>query len=186
MSGVLIALFGVLAAAVAVLLAAIALPLHLELRAARDETLRFSLTVRPFGRFGPRIPLRNDKPKSEKTPKAAEQTRQKRSRWRGKPRLVIGAVIRLVTDIFGLVRLDRVELDMRFGTGDPAETGQAFGMLAPLIYGARGSQRIDFHVEPVFDRKALTGHANVDLSIIPALLVPPVVRFGWAVFGPAR
>lgn len=176
---VLVVLFAALAA-VAVT------PLRLEVRAAREEALRFTLALRPLGRFGPRIFLTDCRGKRDEEPKAADRKPKKAGSWRRDPRVVLRAAIRLLSDILVRVRIEQASVDLRFGSGDPAETGQAFGMLAPLIFGAGGLSRADIRVEPVFDRIVLSGRAALDLSVVPALLLPPFVRFGWAIFGPGR
>ena len=70
--------------------------------------------------------------------------------------------------------------------GGPAETGQIFGMLTPVLYGVSNLRKIDVRIRPVFDQAAFSGHAAMVISVVPAMLVPPFLRFGWASFGPGR
>ena len=63
--------------------------------------------------------------------------------------------------------------------GDPAETGLVFGLLTPLIYGAR-SDTVRLDVRPDFDRLCAEGHLDAIVQITPVRLVPVALRFGWA------
>ncbi|MCK8483931.1 DUF2953 domain-containing protein [Aliiroseovarius sp. S2029] len=175
-----------LAALLALLLAAILMPLRLELSATREECWHVFLALRPFGRFGPRIPLRRNVSKREEKPEKVPGKARSRRHGRRDPRRLVPAAIRLLSDVLGSVRVHKASVDLRFGCEDPADTGQTFGLMAPLIYGTAGMSRFDVRVEPVFDRALLAGRAALDISIIPARLVPPFIRFGWSAFGPRR
>ncbi|NNE81464.1 MAG: DUF2953 domain-containing protein [Silicimonas sp.] len=174
-----------LVAAFAVILLVLVTPLRLELQVSRETAFRFSAALRPFGRFGPRISLSDGQTK----PRPKKPERKKKAR-RGfgkmRPKQFAQAAIRLAVDLIGLVRVEAASLELRFGLGDPAETGQIYGQMTPLIYGTSGVSRVDVTVEPLFDQAALTGRAALDLSLVPLRLVPPFARFGWAAFGPAR
>ncbi|MCK8462455.1 DUF2953 domain-containing protein [Aliiroseovarius sp. S1339] len=89
-------------------------------------------------------------------------------------------------DIWDRVRVDAATLDLRFGLDDPAETGQAFGQMTPLIYGTSAAPRVHINVDPAFDRAILKGRVALDLSFVPFMLVPPFIRFGWSAFWPDR
>lgn len=175
-----------LAAVLLVLLLVISTPLRIELRAIAEETFRFSIAVRPFGRFGPRVSLSDRPSGSRKSANATSRKAVNRALRRPAAPRMFRAVARLLTDILYRVRIRGVSLDMRFGVGDPGETGQIFGLMAPLIYGLSGVPRANIAIEPVFDRIILNGRATVDVSLVPALLLPPFARFFWAVFGPVK
>ncbi|NNJ67327.1 MAG: DUF2953 domain-containing protein [Boseongicola sp.] len=164
----------------------IAMPVRLEIDVQKGTRWRFRAALRPFGRFGPRLPLSGRKGKTDKPP---EKRRKRNARRRlGKMRIdrLAQAGAKLVGDILRCVRIETATLQMRFGLGDPAETGEVFGYMAPVIYGAGVGQKLSFDVEPVFDRAVLEGQAKLDLSLVPAALLGPLFRFGWTVFGPVR
>lgn len=119
-------------------------------------------------------------------PKVAPKKPAKSRVWRRKPQRFARASIQLVTEILGRVNVDAASLDIRFDLGDPGETGQVFGLMTPLIYGTSAMPKVRVKVEPVFDQIVLTGQVAVDLSLIPAALLAPFVRFGWTAFGPGR
>ena len=179
--------FWVLVAVLLLLVLIMALPLRIEMHLSREEALRYSVALRPFGRFGPRIPLSDRRKKASKAaPKLKSGKRKNGGRWMKKPKRLVGAAVRLVMELVGCVRVEAATLDLRFGLGDPAETGQAYGQMAPLIYGTAPAPRLHINVEPVFDRAELSGRVALDVSLVPLMLVPPFVRFGWSAFGPGR
>ncbi|MDJ0637975.1 MAG: DUF2953 domain-containing protein [Paracoccaceae bacterium] len=159
------------------------LPLRLELQLTRAEALQFSAALRPFGHIGPRIPMSSRrkpaKPK-KKSPARKEKKRQ------SNPMRIAQPAIRLVTELLATVRFETASLNVRFGLGDPAETGQLYGQLIPLVYSTTRCPRVRMEVEPVFDEATLTGRAALDLSVVPARLIAPILRFGWSAFGPTR
>ncbi|SMX21977.1 DUF2953 domain-containing protein [Boseongicola aestuarii] len=163
-----------------------AMPLRLELEVHKSEAWCFRAGVRPFGRYGPRIPLSGRKPKPDRPEEKPLDARPKPKKRKLRTKGLASAVIRLIGDILQRICIDTARLQMRFGLGDPAETGQVFGYLSPLIYGTAPGQAICLEVEPVFDRAVLQGEAELDLSVVPATLLGPLFRFAWSAFGPVR
>ncbi|UWQ27139.1 DUF2953 domain-containing protein (plasmid) [Leisingera aquaemixtae] len=176
-----------LGAALAVLLAALlgltvlvlVLPLRIELVLRKEAGLSFSAALRPFGGIGPRIRLSGRR----KPPETAQEPGRKR---RYDPRRLAPAAGRLAAAVLRRIRIRALVLDAKFGLGDPAETGQLYGMLAPLVYGTLPARRLQVAVQPVFDRAELSGRAELDVTVVPAALIVPAVRFGWDAFGPVR
>ncbi|NNF72409.1 MAG: DUF2953 domain-containing protein [Rhodobacteraceae bacterium] len=189
MSALVFIFVGLLAVLLGVVLLVMITPLRLELLLTKDDALRFCAALRPLGRFGPRIELTDrhrEKPKEKPVTKRKKKTPVvQRIRERGVHE-VMNAATRLVSDIIHCVRVEKAVLDVTFGFDDPGDTGQAYGMLAPLIYTSRASDRMRVAIVPEFDRATLQGRVALDLSLIPAMLVPPVTRFGWAIWGPVR
>ncbi|UWQ60992.1 DUF2953 domain-containing protein (plasmid) [Leisingera caerulea] len=176
-----------LGAALAVLLAALlglivlvlVLPLRIELVLRKEAGLVFSAALRPLGGFGPRIRLSGRR----KTPAAPKKPSRKR---RYETRRIVPAAGRLAAAVLRRIRIRALILDAKFGSGDPAETGQLYGTLAPLVYGTLPARRLQVSLEPVFGRAVLSGRAELDVSVVPAALIGPAVRFGWDAFGPVR
>lgn len=163
------------------------LPLQVELRANVGDAVNWSAAVRPFGRSGPRIPLRG------KRERVAVQSWRKKSKTPGKRRRLtddpgrgLRAAIRFMSDISQVIRWRNISLDIRFGCDDPYETGRIYGMMTPFIHGPSGCRRVSIRVQPVFDRSLLEGRAALDVSLVPAFLMPAFARFGWTTFGPRR
>lgn len=186
MSVVLFLVTGLLVAGSLLFLLAVVLPVRLELQLVKEEALQFQAVLRLFGRFGPRIKLRKNPDSVRKKPKAPRKRRFRTGKALRRPQRVAQAAFHLAIDILHRIHIDAASLDLRFGFGDPAETGQAFGMLAPFIYGPSPSPKMSLHVQPVFDTAVLRGRAEMTLKLVPAALLIPSVRFGWAAFGPKR
>ncbi len=185
----MIILLWVLAALVAVLLAMLAAPLRVEFRASAGEVLRYSVALRLFGSVGPRVSVADsDTPKRRKASSFRKKSARSRSgrRRRGDPKRIAGAAFRLISDIFDRIHIDKAAVDLRFGAQDPAETGEIYGALTPVIYGTCGSRMLQINVQPVFDHPVLDGRAALNLTLTPARLIPPILRFGWSAFGPRR
>ncbi len=182
-------LLWILATVVAVLLAMLAAPLRIEFRASAGEVLRYSVALRLFGSVGPRVSVADsDRPKRRKARSSKKKSARARSgrRRRGDPKRIAGAALRLISEIFDRIHFDRAAVDLRFGAQDPAETGEIYGALTPFIYGTCGSPLLRLNVQPVFDHAVLDGRAALDLTLTPARLIPPILRFGWSAFGPRR
>lgn len=179
-------LVSVLCFFLAVLILVAVMPLRLELEVHKAEVWRFRAAVRPFAPYGPRIAVSGRKQRPDRPEGKPRGARTKRKKRKFRAKGLASAAMRLVGDIVLRIRVDVARLQLRFGLGDPAETGQFFGYLAPLIYGAVPDRAICLEVEPVFDRAVLEGQAELDLSIVPATLLGPLFRFGWSAFGPIR
>ncbi|MDU8943749.1 DUF2953 domain-containing protein [Ovoidimarina sediminis] len=178
-----------LAAIGALVLCLLVLPLSIELRATATETIRWSVALRLFGGMGPRIalPVRTKRAEAaRKEPRDKRRTRNRARRISASPGRMLRAVVRLVLEILGRFDIRRATLDLRFGCGDPGDTGALYGMLTPLVFGVPPGQTASIRIEPVFDARVFSGQAELDLTLVPARLVPPFLRFGWAVWGPER
>lgn len=158
------------------------LPVRLELTVHKEGEWRVAAALRPFGRYGPRLLMSNKK----RHPKASKKATLKRRTPTRKSRIDVAVVLRLLTDILGCINIGRLNVDARFGLGDPAATGQAFGTLAPVIYGTSALRGFRVHAVPVFDRPVLSGAAEIAFSVIPITLLGPAFRFGWSIIRTVR
>ena len=128
-----------------------------------------------------------ERPRKRKAGREKEQKHKKRRRKGGGARFLQG-LPGLVRGLLRPVRVERFILDCTFGLGDPADTGQLYGMLAPVQRGTAGlggpGTRIT--LVPDFERARLEGRADVVLSLVPVRWLPPVLRFAWGTWGPGR
>ncbi len=180
---VLAILFWLLIAAVLVVTAALVLPVGLRIEAMCDGPVRWRVDLQPFGRFGPRFRLPKPKADKPKVRKKASKRSGKRLRHPGR---FANALFRLASDVISTIRLRRLSVDAKFGCADPADTGQIYGLISPFLYGGNGLQRVHLTAEPVFDETVFEGRAMLELAIVPISLLPPVIRFGWALYGPLK
>ncbi len=159
------------------------LPLRLELELHKEAEWRIAAAIRPFGLYGPLLPFSNKQRHAKPTKTVKPKRRVLRHT---SSRVSATAVLRLLTDVLGCIRIGHLTVNAQFGLGDPAATGQAFGMLAPVIYGTSATPSIQVRAVPVFDRAVLSGAAEMAFFVIPITLLGPAIRFGWSVIRPAR
>jgi hypothetical protein len=129
------------------------------------------------------------KPKRKATaPKPPKRKKRTRATGKGGAGRMLRAGPGLIGGLIRQIRVERCRVECRFGLGDPADTGQAYGLLAPLVFappwGWDGAGAVV--LTPDFERACLEGEAEVALAVVPARLLPPIVRFAWAAFGPGR
>ena len=73
------------------------------------------------------------------------------------------------------ITFDRLELDLHFGTGDPAETGWLYGYLTALAH-ALPVRAGTIRLHPDFGGAVVAGRAEARLHFTPLALVLPTVR----------
>lgn len=161
------------------------LPVRIVLTWQSDPVRRTTVLLRPFGGVSPSLPVfdstRKRKPKPK--PKSAARKTPKQRRTPGRiSGNVLSEAVMLLRRVVGAIHFESVHLDAEFGLGDPAETGQLFGQLCPIIYGAGAN----LHLRPNFGRACFEGEAAARLRVTPAAVAWPFVGFGWRVFGPGR
>ncbi|HDQ07877.1 MAG TPA: DUF2953 domain-containing protein [Methanoculleus sp.] len=75
------------------------------------------------------------------------------------------------------VSFGHLTMACRFGLGDAAATGQAFGAIAAIKGVLAASARVDLRAEPVFTGRLIEGEGDGELVIRhPAALIPPAIR----------
>ncbi|MCP3969492.1 MAG: DUF2953 domain-containing protein [Rhodobacteraceae bacterium] len=171
--------------------AVLVLPVRLRLRAHARQDRRLRLELGLLGGLVPWIMvLDTDRPKKPEpvARKTAGKSKAGRKRRRGFGRArgmrAVRAVPKLLGGLLRCVRVQRALVDCVFGLDDPAETGQVFGQIAPVIYAMPGREHVA--LRPDFTAARLEGEAELALAVVPVTLLGPVVRFAWAVFGPRR
>lgn len=167
--------WALLAAVGAVVLAVLCLPARLEVSAGSDP-LRWRVGLRLAAGLVPAIRVTDSaRPKPQKH-KAARPLGADRGRR------MLPAALRLVRDLVAVLTVETCAGHLRFGLGDPADTGQLFGAVLPLQLA--WPERLT--LTPDFDGLCLAGQVNLCLKVLPVRLLPPLVRFGWAIARPVR
>ncbi|WP_317054717.1 hypothetical protein [Roseovarius rhodophyticola] len=158
------------------------LPLHIELSVLKDPNWRIRATCRPLMGYGPLINLKSARPKTQDE---LPEVRKKPKPTLAKLERMAKAGAIFYIDVLNRVTFRHIELSAQFDMGDASETGQTFGQLAPLVYGCSAVPAGSIDIKPLFiNRPFLSGHAEIGLSVVPASLVTPAIRFGWRIFGP--
>lgn len=159
-------------AVLAVLVLALVTPLRVALRLGTDPG-GIDLRLAPFGGLlgWVALPRRTaERPAGSKWPDPSDSRR----------RLILRAVPQFLGELAQRVRIDRLRVAARFGTGDPALTGQIYGQLMTLVHGPFLPVAADLRLSPDFDRACLSGDAEVVLRIIPLRLAGPLLRLARA------
>jgi hypothetical protein len=161
------------------------LPIHVALSWQSDPAKPSTVLLRLFGGVTPAIKVYDSSKPSKPKKKAADKA-PKRRKERGRGWVPKGDVLSegmaLLRRLVGAVHIDTLWLDAEVGLGDPAETGQLYGQLCPLIYATEGHVL----VRPNFEAACLQGSALARLHFAPLGLIWPFARFGWRMFGPVR
>ncbi len=184
MAAIGVILIGTLALIALVLALLLLTAVDIRLRAATGATPPFSATVSFLGGWTPVIPIRGGRER----PAGREHPRKKRPRKQAGARnaRMVRAAPRLLADVLRAIRIDRLEVDADVGLGDPADTGQLFGALAPFVYGTAATPRLNLGLRPDFGAARLDGRVHARLRVVPGRLLAPLARFGWRAFGPGR
>ena len=94
-------------------------------------------------------------------------------------------VLRLVRDLWHAIDRQNLRLDLRIGTGDPAETGQLWAVLGPVSGMLQNLEDARIRVTPEFVDAALDVDGSGQLRVIPLqilaiaaglMLSPPIWR----------
>jgi len=153
----------------------LATPVHVRLR-ARSDPATLKITLRLVGGFAPAIRVfdstrrrrkRAAKPESDRNRAGKSADRSGSAGW-ASPR----AGVALARQLLRLIRVHRIEGVLIYGAGDPADTGQVYGLLMPVCVVSQGR----FQVHPDFHNAVLGGRLDVELSVIPLALLPAGVR----------
>ncbi len=188
-----------LVALVALAVTVVLLPFKLRIEAASAPRPVLRVDLRIAAGFSPWMRVFDSsraQPKKESDDHASKSTVEKhrkptprsRRKSRIEIRRVLGALPDLLSGLLRVLHVDRLGIDAVFGLDDPAETGAAYGAIAPpLLAAGHALGRPDaVRVIPVFDGPRLEGRAEAELTLRPARALVPSARFAWAIFGPRR
>lgn len=174
-------LLWVLAALGLGVMAVLVLPVRLVLR-AQSSPGRLRLGLGLLGGLVPLIGLvDSDRPAAAQKPARRDPARRGQID-RARVARLLRAAPRFLGAVLGRIRVEQCRGACRFGFDDPAETGQVYGYLVPLTLGLRDRLRL----EPDFTGARLEADLDCTLSVAPVRLLGPLMRLGWAGFGPRR
>ncbi len=186
MSAALWILLAVLAIPLAFLVTALVTPVQIGCIARSAPTGRLMIVARLFGGLTPPIQIHDSiRQKARKKPPPPRREK-KTSRSRQGMTSVRRAIAEphLLADLLKPIHIERLAIDADIGFDDPADTGQLYGLLSPLIHSRLPSSAVSIAVRPDFSGSRISGEAIAEVSFIPVAFLPPAVRFGWRVFGP--
>lgn len=187
-------LFWLLAGLLLLVLLVLALPVRLVLAARSAPYPHARLTARPLAGLSPPLPLfdsnwlkgEDEEEEGEPAPKETNEDEKKKRRGSGASRMlrVIKAGPRFLHGVFTALRFEHLAGEAEFGLPDPADTGQLYGLMTPLLYTSPLGRHSALAIRPRFEGAALGGWLEAHVRLTPLALAPPAAGFAWRVFGP--
>jgi hypothetical protein len=164
------------------------IPIRLRAKVRTSPDLSYRIEARALGGWAPGIPIA-DSARPRKTdirkPKKEPSGKKRRRRVVGGARM-LSAAPEFLSGLLGAIHFEHLKLDAEFGLNDPADTGQVYGCLTPLQFGALSGPGRFVSLRPNFERACFAGELDAALHFTIAAFLPPALRFAWRVFGPAR
>ena len=170
-------------AALLALLAVLAAPVEVSVTADSRATPRVSVRIGLLGGVLPAFAL---------TSPTGRKERKKEKRKRAKAgggvdgKRVACNLPALFAGLLRQIEISRLVLRLRFGLGDPAETGALYGQAMALAAPLNARRGVAVDLAPDFGDKVLAGRGEIAFRATPLAFVPPILRFVWASFGPVR
>jgi len=155
-----------------------------------DFILQFHSSRRPpfyfligwlFGLF--KFDIRKKKKKSPNHNKPEQKKPQGKSQFKIRYVGVLAKqlpfrILRLAEDIFHSLHFKTIEIDLKAGLGEPADTGRAWGMVYPLLTLTPYSRLKKIRLIPDFsDEPVLEGDACVYIRLWPIEIILAALKF---------
>jgi len=101
---------------------------------------------------------------------------------------------RFIVDLWRAVRKEDLQIDIRLGLADPADTGQLWAFVGPLEGMLAGNRNAMIHIEPDFTGESVRVNGSGKVSLVPlrviglvlALFLSPSIWRALAASRPAR
>ena len=164
-------------------------PILFRVHLTNSPHFTYGIEMHLLGGLAPRLTLAQGPRRgfiSMKKTKRPRPKRRKSSQSKGFPSAVIKALPGLVRDMRRHVHLVELRIDVDYGLGDPADTGQLSGFLIPLQFSHPLPASVSLNLRPDFNKACLTGSLTTAVRVTLATFFIPVVRFAWRAFGPGR
>ena len=168
---------GLLILVVAVGAAALCTPSRITMAFDTDAKPAYALKIALFWGVLPVVmPSKRRRKGPRKRKRRGSDTAGRRRFWTHGPRMLRNAP-RLLSRLIARVKLETLDLTVRVGLADPADTGVLYGALAPMAQLLSG--RTHVAVRPDFDTMGLSGRGMVSARLVPIALLPPILGFAW-------
>jgi len=89
----------------------------------------------------------------------------------------LGNLVRLLRGLLGTLQVRTLSIDMMIGLSDPAETGEAVGLLTAALAPLEALAPVRARIVPNFAEEVVAGSAEGMIRIVPIRIVPPFARF---------
>ena len=177
------------------LIALLAIPVTMRFRVQWQQGLLEEIWLDwAFGLVRVQIPSTQSKPPAQDKEKPKDRVVERAKPSTGKKGNVLGAlrqadfrrrIYRFVKDLWLAVHKENVRLRVRLGLGDPADTGQLWGIVGPLSGILAGVREASITIEPVFVDRTFELDSSGAIRLVPLriialsvalILSPPVWR----------
>lgn len=160
----------------------LAVPLEIAFVIQHDESSRRDITlVWLFGLI--RIPLR-DRPSTKPRRQSVRKSipKSKRSRQRSALSLVQNVYFRkrflkYARKLFRSIKVKTLDVQVRLGLDDPADTGRLWGLLGPLSSLFARCRKANIRIEPDFAAEGFTLQSHGRIRVIPLEIVMICLHF---------
>ena len=138
-------------------------------------SLMFGLITYPI--YPQKAKIAKDKPKAPK-PKKGKRPKDRRRFLKliGNTKL-LSSIIHTIRSLLSSIKPDLEKFYLRFGIGDPADTGVVWGCLGPISGFLYSLNNKNFAIEPDFFEPAFDLEAEGRLSIVPFEIILIFLRF---------
>ncbi|MDH5527524.1 MAG: DUF2953 domain-containing protein [Nitrospirota bacterium] len=164
------------------LLALLAVPVDVAVAAHRRDRLETRLTVGwLWGVVSLRAPgpgpNRPPRPKRKKKPRLRKPSGTRRALAMARSADFPRRVLRLGRDLLHRIHIRRLDLDLRLGLADPADTGRLWGLIGPAAALLALPSTARIAITPEFSEPLLHMDAHAQVRIVPAVLLGVLARF---------
>lgn len=90
---------------------------------------------------------------------------------------VLGNLARLLRGLIRVVQVRSLKIDIAIGLSDPADTGEALGLLWAALSPIEALTPVRSKIEPAFSEERLEGSFEGRLRIVPLRIIPPLAHF---------
>lgn len=154
------------------------IPLDLSFHIEKEEAFRPRIRVKwLFGLIGKNVGGSEKKPEQANKKKGKKEKRNLKfllEMW--KARGFLPKVLRFIKDVFRVLHIRELQLYLRIGLDNPADTGMLFAAVGPAMLFLRRQPSLHIQIEPDFQQENLRGHLRGELRLIPIKLIMPVVH----------
>lgn len=181
---------GVAAVSIALLLALLALPVEVAFHVEGRNAFAGELEVRAmFGLLHVRTRIPADSSRAPRTKRTKHASKQRTSEAHaGWPDVIAalkqadfrGRLLRFVRDVFAAVDIRSLDVRLRLGLGDPADTGRLWGLVAPLVWLVPKPRNALVRIEPDFDEAVLALLAQGRVVLVPLRFIALAIGFALA------
>lgn len=182
-----IVLWGMLGLFLLILLL-LATPLRITSRLQSGSERTIVITVRAFGGLSPQLVVFDSANKKQKSPTERKNKPSPRIKgWSleiGKLRRIVRTTPNFLVSLIRTLRIEKLSVDAEFGLGDPADTGEAYGMLAPFIFNIPDNKKYRIKLFPNFDQKGVWGDALIAIRVTPFVVIIQIAEAMWRILAP--